>query len=129
MPFLSRVTYPDEHRPPFAQSAVGNNPAEVRRQPDFHAHGGYLVVGRRFFPGALAVMPYATSSWVTLNDLRDELDLFGLSGGLNIRPVAPIVLKVEYQYWRWPNDAAELANIFTGPSVVHAAVAQIAVAY
>jgi hypothetical protein len=72
---------------------------------DTLARGGYVLVGYRF--DWLGIMPYCVVSDMDFVDPIALHSVFavGVTGGLNIRPVDSVVLKLEYMHAWWPDGS------------------------
>jgi hypothetical protein len=85
--------------------------------------GCYGLLGYRF--EWMGVMPYLVSQYDVHTDLASRLKLNNatVNGGLNIRPLAFVVLKVEYLYCWFPD------GYFVADDPIHMMQSQLAWAF
>ncbi len=93
---MNERAYSDSVRP-VAISLTGSPPG---RTPD-HQRGGFYVLGGYRFP-FLGAMPYAGGELYSFGKQAVFPTVAGAYGGLNVRPIARLVLKAQYTHVYFP---------------------------
>ena len=118
--------YDDRYRPPVM---AFDPPGEEALAPDRIAWGAYGLVGYLLPLETIRLRPYAVISWTDRDDNRNTDDLLGVASGINWRIDGAVVLKAEYQHWRWVNRAKGPQVLFEGTDPWHAVNLQMAMAF
>jgi len=101
---LQQIAYPDEHRPPFFSLAGPPGFA-----PDYQRLGVYGLAGYRF--QFLGIMPFFGGEYYDIGQYSFTPKASAIWGGLNVRPIARVVLKAQYTHsWFAKWDGPELGN-------------------
>ncbi len=113
--------YADGERPP-----TYVNPTVL--EPDRWAVGVYAQLSYDLPIQGVRLRPYVMGSFIDWDDNRERDDTIGIAGGLRWGFTPTVALKIEYQHWRWVNEADDPV-IFDGTPPWHIYTTELSVAF